>query len=182
MARNYINNKDLYNALIEHRKNYDEAIAQGKTPPELPRYICESFMAIGNGIAKKPRFSSYSWKEDMISLGILDCVKYWKTFNPNKTDNPFAFFTAVFKAAFFRYNNKEEKEKYVKFKTCISKGIDGSSSDEDDDLEDHKVKQDMPYENIGTFVDEYEKRLDEQKNKQKSTAVQKKKPKTKRLF
>lgn len=181
MSRNYINNRDLYNALVEHRKIYDKCIDEGLEPPELPRYICESFMAIGKGLAKKPRFSSYSWKEDMISLGVLDCVKYWKTFNPEKTENPFAFFTAVFMAAFFRYNNKEEKEKYVKFKTCITKGIDNTFEVVDNDTFDDEtsVQTEMPYENIGAFVDEYEKRIDEQKSKQKVS--QKKKIKKKRL-
>ena len=186
MARNYVNNKDLYNALVEHRKVYDECIKNGKEPPELPRYVGESFLAIGRGLAKKYRFASYSWKEDLISLGLLDCVKYWRTFNPEKSNNPFAFFTAVFTAAFFRYNNREEKEKYIKYKTCIMKGMEGQflSLRDEDGSDDDTMRQEQlaPYENIGEFVDEYEKRLDVQKEKNRESHRNRKNRKPKTLY
>ena len=185
MTKNYINNKDLYNALVEHRKNYDEAISKGEEPPEIPRYIAESFQSIGRGLAKTYRWSGYTWKEDMISLGIIDCVKYWRTFDPASGKNPFAFFTTVFKSAFYRYCNKEEREKYIKCKMTINKGIDNKFDVVGDDDSDDVPQQIDTYENIGEFVASYEARLQEQKlknKKQEAKPQQEKKESTKDLF
>ena len=119
MARkknNYINNKTLYGAMIHHKNEVDEAIKEGKTPPSAPRYIGESILLICNNLAKKPNFSGYTYKHDMISDGIMDCVAAIDNFNPDKTNNPFAYFTQIAWNAFLRRIQKEKKQTYIKHK------------------------------------------------------------------
>jgi DNA-directed RNA polymerase specialized sigma subunit len=115
-AVNYINNKTLYAAMIEHRLKLTESKEQEKPKPQVSNYIGESILLICNNLAKKPNFSGYTYKQDMISDGIIDCVAAVDNFNPDKTNNPFAYFTQIAWNAFIRRIAKEKKQTYVKHK------------------------------------------------------------------
>ncbi len=115
-AVNYINNKTLYAAMIEHRTKLAESKEQEKPKPQVSNYIGESILLICNNLAKKPNFSGYTYKQDMISDGIIDCVAAVDNFNPDKTNNPFAYFTQIAWNAFIRRIAKEKKQTYVKHK------------------------------------------------------------------
>lgn len=113
---NYINNKTLYSAMIQHKNSVEEAEKEGKSKPQVSRYIGESILLICNNLAKKPNFSGYTYKQDMISDGIIDCVAAVDNFNPDKTNNPFAYFTQIAWNAFLRRIQKEKKQTYIKHK------------------------------------------------------------------
>jgi DNA-directed RNA polymerase specialized sigma24 family protein len=118
MARtnNYINNKTLYGAMIHYKNDLKTAHENNKIKPQVPRYIGESILLICTNLAKKPNFSGYTYKEDMISDAIIDCVAAVDNFNPDKTNNPFAYFTQIAWNAFIRRIHKEKKQTYVKHK------------------------------------------------------------------
>jgi hypothetical protein len=113
---NYINNKTLYGAMIHYKNELKEAVAAGKEEPIVPKYIGESILLICNNLAKKPNFSGYTYKSDMISDGIMDCIAAVDNFNPDKTNNPFAYFTQIAWNAFLRRIQKEKKQTYIKMK------------------------------------------------------------------
>jgi len=113
---NYINNKTLYAAMIDHRNKLEESKRENKNKPQVSNYIGESILLICNNLAKKPNFSGYTYKQDMISDGIIDCVAAVDNFNPDKTNNPFAYFTQIAWNAFIRRIAKEKKQTYVKHK------------------------------------------------------------------
>jgi DNA-directed RNA polymerase specialized sigma24 family protein len=52
----------------------------------------------------------------MISDGIENCLLYIDNFNPEKSKNPFAYFTQIIYYAFIRRIQKEKKQTYVKYK------------------------------------------------------------------
>ena len=52
----------------------------------------------------------------MISDGIENCLQYVKNFNPEKSTNPFAYFTQIIYYAFLRRIAKEKKQTHVKNK------------------------------------------------------------------
>jgi hypothetical protein len=113
---NYINNKTLYKAMVEHREKLNEALANDSRKPKVSNYIGESILLICNNLAKKPNFYSYTYKQEMISDGIMDCIAAVDNFNPEKTDNPFAYFTQIAWNAFLRRIHKEKKQTYIKHK------------------------------------------------------------------
>ena len=115
-VRNYINNKALYEALIEHKKKFTETENLGILKPQVSNYIGESILLICNNLGKKLNFSGYTYKQDMISDGIIDCVAAVDNFNPDKTNNPFAYFTQIAWNAFIRRIQKEKKQTYIKHK------------------------------------------------------------------
>lgn len=113
---NYINNKTLYAAMIHYRNDVQEAIEHDAEKPIVPKYIGESILLICNNLAKKPNFSGYTYKHDMISDGIMDCIAAVDKFDPDKTNNPFAYFTQIAWNAFLRRIQKEKKQTYIKHK------------------------------------------------------------------
>ncbi|CAB4162880.1 RNA polymerase sigma factor [uncultured Caudovirales phage] len=115
-AKNYINNKTLYTAIIEYRSKLEESIKNEIEKPVIPNYIAQSILLICNNLAMKPNFSGYSYKQDMISDAIVDCVAAVDKFNPDKTNNPFAYFTQIAWNAFLRRLDKEKRQTYIKHK------------------------------------------------------------------
>ena len=113
---NYINNKTLYSAIIQHKNSVEDAERQNLPKPKVSNYIGESILLICNNLAKKPNFSGYTYKQDMISDGIMDCISAVDNFNPDKTNNPFAYFTQIAWNAFLRRIQKEKKQTYIKHK------------------------------------------------------------------
>jgi len=80
------------------------------------------------------------FRDDMISDGIENCVQYIHNFNPEKSTNPFAYFTQIIHYAFLRRIQKEKKQLDIKTKIIEKTGFDevmmvddsllsGSSSD-----------------------------------------------------
>lgn len=113
---NYINNRTLHEAMVAYKTALKEARENQIIEPVIPKYIGESILLICNNLAKKPNFSGYTYKQDMISDGIFDCVAAVDNFDPNKTNNPFGYFTQIAKNAFIRRIQKEKKQTYTKHK------------------------------------------------------------------
>src|ERR1700741_3190696 len=112
---NYINNKQFLEAMTAYRDKYYEWEAAGKGKPKIPDYIGECIWHIANNLAKKSNFSSYTrhWKEEMIGDGIENCIMYLHNFNPEKSNNPFAYFTRIIWFAFIRRIQREKKAQYI---------------------------------------------------------------------
>jgi len=115
-VKNYINNKTLYTSMIEHRTKLNNALLENKSKPQVSNYIGQSILLICNNLAKKPNFSGYTYKQDMISDGIMDCIAAVDNFDPDRTNNPFAYFTQIAWNAFIRRIQKEKKQTYIKHK------------------------------------------------------------------
>ena len=121
-SEHYVNNKEFLAALIRHRENIEIAEIQGKEKPRIPRYIGECFLKIATHLSFKPNFVNYMFKEDMISDGIENCVQYIHNFNPEKSQNPFAYFTQIIHYAFLRRIQKEKKQLEIKNKILEKPG------------------------------------------------------------
>ena len=123
-SEHYVNNKEFLAALIKHREDIEIAEIQGKEKPRIPRYIGECFLKIATHLSFKPNFVNYMFKEDMISDGIENCVQYIHNFNPEKSQNPFAYFTQIIHYAFLRRIQKEKKQLEIKNKILEKSGYE----------------------------------------------------------
>lgn len=112
----YVNNKTLYEEMIKYRDSVREAEAEGKRKPQIPRYVGECLLMICNKLSTKPNFMNYSYRDDMIADGIENCVASIDNFDPDKSNNPFAYFTQIAWNAFIRRIQKEKKQSYIKHK------------------------------------------------------------------
>jgi len=164
-SNHYINNADFLTALIEYKKACKQAEKDSLEEPNIPNYIGECFYKIAEHLSRKPNFVSYSFRDEMISDGIENCLMYFRNFNPDKSKNPFAYFTQIIYYAFLRRIMKEKKQLYVKYKATEQYGI----IDEFEMFEDAEgnIRQFELYENISEFIQNFE----ENKRKKKEGKV-----------
>ena len=113
--KQYVNNADFLAALIDYKERCKAAKADKKPPPAIPNYIGECFMKIAEGLSHKPNFINYTYREEMMSDGIENCLMYFNNFDPTKSKNPFAYFTQIIYYAFLRRIQKEKKHLYTKY-------------------------------------------------------------------
>ncbi len=99
--KDYVNNKDFTNAIIECKKT-----------GELSPFVIECFMSIANRAIRKLHFKDPRDREDCIQSALLDCLKYWNSFDETRADipNAFAYFTQISKHGYA----KEWKKIYKK--------------------------------------------------------------------
>jgi DNA-directed RNA polymerase specialized sigma subunit len=139
-SEHYVNNKELLEALIVYRNKVSDAKEKGLPKPRITNYLGECFLKIATHLSYKPNFVNYMFRDDMISDGIENCVQYIHNFNPEKSQNPFAYFTQIIHYAFLRRIQKEKKQLDIKSKIIERTGFDevmmvddsllsGSSSD-----------------------------------------------------
>lgn len=123
MARartHYVDNKQLYTEMIKYINKCNEAKKEGEPRPKVPDYVGICIMQIANRLATKPNFVGYSYKDEMIADGIENCLTYLHNFNPDKSNNPFAYFTQIIYYAFLRRIQKEKKHAYIKHKSFMN--------------------------------------------------------------
>ena len=138
-SEHYVNNKEFLAAIVEYKEKVALAAERGEEKPRITRYIGECFLKIANHLSFKPNFVNYMFKDDMVCDGIENCVQYINNFNPEKSSNPFAYFTQIIHYAFLRRIQKEKKQLEIKSKILERSGYDevftvdgdamGSSSD-----------------------------------------------------
>lgn len=177
---NYVDNNRFYREIVEFKKKEEECRQKGLPEPRLPEYIGECIWKIANKLSNKPCFINYSFRDEMISDGIENCIMYFKDFDINKTQNPFAYFTQVIYYAFLRRINKEEKNRYTVYKNFQHTIIHGSPQSHFDTFDgDNLSRNNMwdegnetgltpkMYDNINDFMYRFEKKEEVKKQKRK---------------
>ena len=151
-SEHYVNNKDFLAALELHFAQVERAKQNDQPKPPIPRYIGECFLKIANHLSYKPNFVNYMFKDDMICDGIENCVQYIHNFDPDKSKNPFAYFTQVIHYAFLRRIQKEKKQLDIKTKIIEKTGYDEVMMVDDsllsgDSSEYNSIKDAIQYRN-----------------------------------
>lgn len=127
---NYIDNAAFLLALKEHRKARSAASATKTELPRLPEYIGECFLKIATNLSHKPNFMNYTFRDDMVSDGVTNCLEYCNNFDPDKSSNPFGYFTQIIYYAFVRRIQREKKHTYIKYKMIEKDLLSGDSFQE----------------------------------------------------
>ncbi len=97
----YINNKEFTADIIECKKN-----------GELSDFSVKCFISLANRAVDRLYFKDYRDREDCIQSAILDCLKYWKSFDETKmvSPNAFAYFTQICKNGYAKEWKKIHKK------------------------------------------------------------------------
>ena len=135
--QHYVDNSKLLEVMSEYREQYLIAKDNDIEPPVIPDYAGECFLKIAEKLSHRPNFINYAFREEMVSDGIENCVMYANNFNPEKSQNPFAYFTQIIYYAFLRRIEKEKKQLYIKYKTMnefdsLEENSDTSSMESED--------------------------------------------------
>jgi DNA-directed RNA polymerase specialized sigma24 family protein len=118
----YVNNKEFLEALVAYKFRVNRAKDAGESRPIVPNYVGECFLKIATHLSYKPNFVNYMFREDMICDGIENCLQYIDNFNPEKSSNPFAYFTQIIYYAFLRRIQKEKRQLEIKSKILEKSG------------------------------------------------------------
>jgi hypothetical protein len=141
--KNYLNNKSL---LAEVEKS----LAQGKMTNELAKM----FMLLCAKYAQKGTYVNYTYNEDMQAFALMTLCKSWKSFNPQKSKNPFAYYTQTIKHAFYQYLNIERDERDIRDRLLMEQGDNpsyGFTERYDDEHSRGTTSDELDYGNSGVF-------------------------------
>ena len=106
--------KEFLAAITDYREKVFAAKEADKPRPRVTNYLGSCFLKIATHLSYKPNFVNYMFREDMICDGIENCLQYIDNFNPEKSKNPFAYFTQIIYYAFLRRIQKEKKQLEIK--------------------------------------------------------------------
>ena len=120
----YVNNKDFLEAMIVYRTKVISAREKDEPKPKVPEYIGSCFLKIATHLSYRPNFVNYMFKDDMICDGIENCLQYIDNFDPEKSRNPFAYFTQITYFAFLRRIQREKKQLDIKTRILEKSGFD----------------------------------------------------------
>ena len=161
MASNhYVNNADFLVALIKYKDDCVKAKEENLPDPKIPNYIGECFLKIAEHLSRKPNFISYTYRDEMISDGVENCIMYFRNFDPSKSKNPFAYFTQIIYYAFLRRIMREKKQLYVKYKATQQFGMLDMYEDENGNMKQFEL-----YDNISEFIFNFEENKKKKKTK-----------------
>lgn len=168
-AVHYVDNARFFEEMKAYHAAYHAAKANGQPKPRLSDYAGECFMKIATRLSTSPVFRNYPFREEMISHGVENCVMYAHNFDPEKTQNPFAYFTQVTYFAFFRKMQDEKKQMYIKAKMALqSSTLDALAS-----FQDPEQAEDISAENAidlnTNYLEDFVKRYEESLERRRET-------------
>ena len=160
----YVNNKEFLEAMKAYRKSVSKAKREKKEKPPVTNYIGSCFLKIANHLSYRPNFINYTFRDDMISDGIENCLQYLDNFNPAKSNNPFAYFTQIIYYAFIRRIQKEKKQTTIKHKLIMDSNYDDVALQPGDDVEFKNQFRDFLQKNL-KMDDTQPKKVEKKKKK-----------------
>ena len=115
--RNYLNNRDLLSEVLLSKLN---------DPPKMTDKLARMLMMLCARYGRRSNFANYTYNEDMQAYAMMMLVRTWNSFNPEKSNNPFAFFTQCVKNSFIQFLNSEKRHRVIRDELMVNKGLNPS--------------------------------------------------------
>lgn len=156
----YVNNKELFDTLVEYRKSYDTTKPAAERPP-MPDAVASAILRICTRMSRLHNFIGYSYRADMVSDAILQCTAKFHLFDPEKSENPFAYYSQIAWQAYVGRIKQEQKQTSIRARLINEK------------VTSEFIQQNLEHDTEGTnafvdflkeneiFVDYYEQRKDQ---------------------
>lgn len=175
MADHYIDNKTFYEAIKKYRESIKVAEEANNPKPRVPNYIGECILLIANRLATKPNFVNYSYKDEMIADGIENCIMYIDNFDPEKSTNPFAYFTQIIYFAFLRRIQKEKKHLYIKHQVFKNSMVSDEMfyMQDGDDFDGQGMDTHVDNEKMNDFIKSFEEGLEKKRKPSQKVGLEK---------
>lgn len=154
-SKYYLTNAKLLPAVIDAKE-------KGRLSDELARML----MMLTRKYAQRPCFSGYTYKEDMISEALANLCQNALKFNPEKSKNPFAFYTSCINNSFLQFLNVEKKHRRIRDQLLIDMGENPSYNF----AEEHKRGANGEF---GTELNELKSAIEEAKQRVTQEAIDK---------
>ena len=174
--KHYLDNAEFFKALTARYQLVKSCEEKNVSPPRISEYIGKSLYDICTRLAYRPNFINYSWRQEMISDALENCLIAVDKFNHEKSTNPFGYFTQIAFFAFLRRIDMEKRQQYIKHKileqSMIEELIELGEMDPDDSngLTIVEYLREHSYTNTEAFAGRLEKRR--QKNRDKTASLE----------
>lgn len=99
-TKNYLNNKDLHDAMSESKE-------LNKLTPTAEKML----ILLAERAINRMSYVNKDDRDDCLQFAMLDLLKYWRGFNP-VYPNAFAYFTEIAKRGYAKGWNKIHPQKY----------------------------------------------------------------------
>jgi len=162
----YVDNKKFFAAMVEYINKCKAAEAAGLEVPKIPDYIGSCIYKIAEGLSYKKNFINYSFREEMMGDGIESCIKYLRSFKPEKTENAFSYFSQICFNAYIHRIGREKKEQYTKYKMMQRHFTSGMNSEDFQHLRDSGHNFEAGDNIISSFEASLEKKKEATRAKQ----------------
>ncbi len=131
-SKNYVNNKSL---LAEYQIYFDKkqnCLKNNLPIPPLTDKIALAIVQIANRHCNSRKYFGYTnnWKEELISNAIMTATIRGHSFDPNRSDNPFAYLTQICDNAFKEQLKREKKQVYIRYRSIDE--VDGFNAEVED--------------------------------------------------
>ena len=158
ISRHYVSKEDFYQALIARSKLVQEAEDADEPKPQANDFIGTCVIDICTNLAKKHQFSGYHFKDEMIADAIYHCIRYIDSFNVEKSDNPFSYFTQAAYYQFIKRIQQEKEQLYIRCKATQSSAMMSETAEADSAGNDKpaNILGDMDTDFMDTYITEYE--------------------------
>jgi hypothetical protein len=163
MATHYVNNAEMLESIKSYKAKLKDARDNNTEEPRIPEYLGECVLKIATRLSQKANFINYSYRDDMILDGIENCIQCMNSFDPEKSSNPFSYFTQVIYFAFLRRIAKEKKQSYIKGKLVQEMAFDTFDLQGHDDDADFKNAYASFMQMHSTFDDSFIKNKEKKK-------------------
>jgi DNA-directed RNA polymerase specialized sigma24 family protein len=100
----------------------------------------------------------------MVGDGIENCINYARSFDPDKSNNPFSYFTQIVWNSFIHRIQKEKKQQYVKYKSMENMLINHENYIGTEDENVFDISPEI-YENTQKFITNFEQNIEKTKKK-----------------
>ena len=163
----YVNNKEFYAELCKYHKRKMECIEQDLPIPPLTNKIGAAIIQIATRRCNSHMYRGYSnnWKEEMISNAIMTATIHGHNFDPERSENPFAYFTQICDNAIKQQLKNEKLELYTRYKSIDE--ARGFLAEEDEQHNDQDFLEpdsiDVTHEARSSYIDQFEQRVKERK-------------------
>lgn len=168
--RHYVDNKKFYAEIVKYKQSLYEAEESGEEKPRIPDYLGECLYKIATNLSYSPKFIGYSYREEMVADALETMVLYFDRFNEKKYNNPFAYYTQIGWYSFLRRIHKEQRNQYINYKMIERELINDSLVNRGayDTGGVGNLIVDFDNDNINSFIQNYEDKLEEKKEKSRT--------------
>lgn len=167
--KHYVDNQKFFEEIKEYKRKCAYAQENNLDKPVISDYIGKCIKDIAEHLSTKPLFMNYSYRDEMISDAIENCFMYFDNFNPDKSENPFAYFTQISYYAFQRRKSKEKKNRYITYKRFQESVLHTDDASLMIDSDGTHLISSTVYDNINDFIRDFEEREHQRKMERKKS-------------
>lgn len=174
-SQHYVDNVAFYNALVERKAQVKAAEDAGLPKPQISNFIGECIMGIAKGLSNKYQFSGYTFKDEMVADAIVHCIRYIDSFDIEKSNNPFSYYTQSCYYSFLANIGEYEQRTYIKCKATMEaitgsglSTFDGELSEDAKNIHDN-LEFDTAF--MTDFINKYESKQAARKERAREKAT-----------